>query len=91
LNLPYRTHTWLLGPLLGTRHISHQLKCRFLKFFQSMGTCNNRVVNMLHRLSILVILYWVPILPLCVMNSKSMCTLSCHWISHKCTVFMMQN
>jgi hypothetical protein len=27
LNLPYRTHTWLLGPLLGTRHISHQLKC----------------------------------------------------------------
>jgi hypothetical protein len=52
LKLPNKTHTWLLGPLLGTQHISHQLKCRFLKFFHSMSTCTNNLVNMLHRISV---------------------------------------
>ncbi len=43
-NLHYRTHTWLLGPLLDKPHISCQLYVKTLKFLYYMLQHENNIV-----------------------------------------------
>ncbi len=45
LQLPYRAHTWLLGPLLGQCHISVQLYVKSLRFLHYMFNNSNRIVS----------------------------------------------
>lgn len=44
-NLPYRTHTWLLGPLIGQSHISVQLAVKTLRFIHGMVKSSNCIVS----------------------------------------------
>ncbi len=44
-NLPYQSHRWLLGPLLGQPHISVQLHKRSARFLYVMKHCSNNIVN----------------------------------------------
>ncbi len=44
LRLPYRTHTWLLGPLMDQCHISIQLYVKSLRFIYSMINSENDTV-----------------------------------------------
>jgi hypothetical protein len=41
-NLPYRTHTRFLDKISGLLHIKHMLKCRFVKFIQSIMFGENK-------------------------------------------------
>jgi hypothetical protein len=43
--LPNRTHTWILGPLMGQLHIREQLYLRSIGFLSQMYTCNNVLVQ----------------------------------------------
>ena len=45
LRLPYTTHTWILGPLLGQPHIHCQLQQRTLRFLCSIKNNNNTLVS----------------------------------------------
>ena len=45
LRLPYTTHTWILGPLLGQPHIHCQLQQRTLRFLCSIQNNNNILVS----------------------------------------------
>ena len=45
LNLPYRSHTWLLGPMVGQAHISAQLAVKTLRFINSIVTSSNSIVS----------------------------------------------
>ena len=45
-NLPYCTHTWLLGPLMNQLHVCQQLYIRSLRFLNTMFQCPNEIVNM---------------------------------------------
>ena len=45
LRLPYTTHTWILGPLLGQPHIHCQLQQRTLRFLCSIQNNNNTLVS----------------------------------------------
>ncbi len=44
-NLPYTTHTWMLGPLLHQFHIRHQLQKRTIRFLHVMSNSSNRIVQ----------------------------------------------
>jgi hypothetical protein len=44
-NLPYRTHSWILGPLMNKLHIRKQLYIRSIKFLMHLYTCKNTIVN----------------------------------------------
>ena len=43
--LPYRTHTWLLGPLIDQSHISIQLAVKTLRFINCMLYSSNNIVS----------------------------------------------
>ena len=43
--LPYRTHTWLLGPLIDQPHISIQLTVKTLRFIDCMLHSSNNIVS----------------------------------------------
>ena len=45
LKLPYRTHTWMLGPLLDQSHIHYQLQRRTLCFISSMYNSRNLLIT----------------------------------------------
>jgi len=49
LQLPFCTHTWLLGPLSGQSHISDQFYIKTFKFLHSMYHHVNPVVSFLAR------------------------------------------
>lgn len=51
LNLPYRTHTWLLGPLMRQRHIRFQFQIKFLRFIHQMLNSTNNVVSYVARVA----------------------------------------
>ena len=36
LKVPYRTHTWLLGPLLNQQHVKMQFQRKILRFVYTM-------------------------------------------------------
>ena len=36
LNIPHRTHTWMLGPLMDSTHIKSKFHIRDLKFVYNM-------------------------------------------------------
>ena len=44
-NLPYRAHTYFLGPLLQQPHISEQLYIRSAQFFYNMYNSHNSIVQ----------------------------------------------
>ena len=44
-SLPYNTHRWLLGPLIGQYHIRHQLILRDIKFLHSLLQSTNYIVR----------------------------------------------
>jgi hypothetical protein len=47
--LPYRTHTRFLDHISGTKHISIQLKLRFIRFIQKLLlSCNVHIQNLVH-------------------------------------------
>ena len=50
-NLPYRTHTWLLGPLIGKYHISVQLYVKTLRFTHYMLNSTNPIVSYIGHLA----------------------------------------
>ena len=43
-NIPYTSHTWMLGPLMNQYHIRHQLKFRTIRFLYSMCASRNSIV-----------------------------------------------
>ena len=45
LNLPNTTHTWLLGPLLDSVHMTYKLYIRDLKFIYCMKNNDNDLVS----------------------------------------------
>ena len=45
LHLPFKTHTWILGPLIGQRHISTQLPFRNFCFLLDAFNSNNHIVK----------------------------------------------
>jgi hypothetical protein len=45
LNLSYRTHTWLLGPLMDQPHIGTQLIVKTLRFIDCMLNHSNKLVS----------------------------------------------
>ena len=45
LYLPFKTHTWILGPLIGQMHISTQLQFRNFCFLLDAFNSNNHIVN----------------------------------------------
>ena len=44
LNVPYTTHTWMLGPILNQTHISTQLIKRCIRFLFGMASSHNIIV-----------------------------------------------
>ena len=44
-SLPYQSHRWLLGPLIGQYHISNQLIRRDIKCLYSMINCPNAIIR----------------------------------------------
>ena len=50
-HLPYTAHTCMLGPLNGKCHISDQLNVRFVKFYNRMVKCDNKIVNFIANLA----------------------------------------
>ena len=52
MNLPYRCHTSLLGPLVDQLHISVQLCIKSLRFFFCMLNSNNQLVSHMCNLAI---------------------------------------
>jgi len=51
-NLNYRTHTWVLGPLLEQSHISCQLYAKTLKFLYSMLHNDNIIVSSVGKIAL---------------------------------------
>ena len=45
LNLPFRAHTWCLGPLIGRIHLRGQLHVREWKFLKGLLRCRNNLVR----------------------------------------------
>ena len=45
LHLPFKTHTWILGPLIGQRHISTQLQFRNFCILLDAFNSNNHIVK----------------------------------------------
>ena len=45
LHLLFKTHTWILGPLIGQRHISTQLQFRNFCFLLDAFNSNNYIVK----------------------------------------------
>ena len=43
--LPYNTHRWLLGPLIGQYHTRHQLILRDIKYLHSSLQSTNSIVR----------------------------------------------
>jgi len=50
-NLPYQTHTWLLGPIWGQFHISVQLYVKSLRFMHYMLNSSNRIVSYVGKIA----------------------------------------
>jgi len=50
-NLPYRTHTWLLGPLMEQDHISVNLYIKSLRFMYKMCNSTNNTVSFLGHIA----------------------------------------
>ena len=46
LNLPYTTHTYMLGPLMKQPHMSLQLYKRCSRFLYGMKQCRNYIVKL---------------------------------------------
>ena len=44
-SLPYQSHRWLLGPLIGQYHISNQLIRRDIKCLYRMINCPNAIIR----------------------------------------------
>ena len=44
-SLPYQSHRWLLGPLIGQYHISNQLIRRDIKCLHRMINCPNAIIR----------------------------------------------
>ena len=44
VNVPYTTHTWMLGPILNQTHISTQLIKRCIRFLFGMASSHNIIV-----------------------------------------------
>ena len=51
LKLPYRTHTWLLGPLLNQQHVKIQFQIKILRFVYKMLNNTNNVISCISRLA----------------------------------------
>ena len=51
LKLPYRTHTWLLGPLLNQQHVKMQFQIKILRFVYKMLNNTNNVISCISRLA----------------------------------------
>ncbi len=51
MNLPYRTHTWLLGPVMGQFHIRIQLYVKTLRFLHYMSNSTNAVVAYIYSMA----------------------------------------
>ncbi len=49
-SLPYRAHTHYLDHLSGLLHVKYILKCRFIKFIQSMMQWNNKHLHYVLRM-----------------------------------------
>ena len=47
LHLPFKTHTWILGPLIGQRHISTQLQYHHFCFLLDAFNSNDHIGNKL--------------------------------------------
>ena len=45
LHLPFKTHTWILGLLIGQRHISTQLQFRNFCFLLDAFNSSNHIVK----------------------------------------------
>ena len=45
LNLPFRTHTWMLGPVLHQYHMYYQLQHRTVRFLHGMAHSCNHIVK----------------------------------------------
>ena len=45
VNVPYRTHTWMLGPLLNQSHLRYQLQHRTIRFLHGMAHSSNHIVK----------------------------------------------
>ena len=52
LYLNYKTHRWLLGPLIGQQHITTQFYNRFVRFIFKMFNCNNSIVSLVSQLAL---------------------------------------
>ena len=44
-SLPYNTHRWLLGPLIGQYHIRHQFILRYIMFLHRLLQSPNSIVR----------------------------------------------
>ena len=44
VNVPYTTHTWMLGPILNQTHISTQLIKRYIRFLFGLASSHNIIV-----------------------------------------------
>jgi len=51
LRLPYRTHTWLLGPLIEQPHIRTQLAVKTLRFVDRMINSPNNVISVIGNIA----------------------------------------
>ena len=47
VNVPYTTHTWMLGPILNQTHICTQLIKRRIRFLFGMASSHNIIVYIL--------------------------------------------
>ena len=45
LNIPYRAHTWMLGPLMNSIHVKDKLYIRDLKFIYNMKISDNKLAQ----------------------------------------------
>ena len=45
LNIPYRAHTWMLGPLMNSIHVKDKLYIRDLKFIYNMKISDNKLAR----------------------------------------------
>jgi hypothetical protein len=52
MGLPYRTHTWLLGPLIDQDHISLQLIRKTFRFLHSMLNNPNAIISYIARVAL---------------------------------------
>ena len=57
LHLPFKTHTWILGPLIGQRHKSTQLQFRNFCFLLDAFNSNNHIAQCIIRILVLDIYF----------------------------------